>query len=220
MLLAALLVAFAPTFFVRSLFDVPPIPAYLYVHGVVLTAWFVLLLVQTCLVAAHRTDVHRRLGVVGALIAVLVVTHSSVVVIRAVPRLSSLGIDPTVVASVVIGNFLALIVFSTMVTAGVYLRRHPEAHKRLMLLACFGLVGPVVGRLGLHVLALPPGLAVELERPVAIVLLLVLVTHDLSSIKRVHSATKWGGLLLVISLVLSWALARSTVGRAFIDALR
>jgi len=47
-LLAALLVGFAPTLFLRSLFDVPPIPAYLYVHGIVLTTWFVLVFAQTC----------------------------------------------------------------------------------------------------------------------------------------------------------------------------
>lgn len=219
-LLVAVVVAFAPTFFLRGRFDVPPIPAYLYVHGVVLTVWFVLLLVQTSLVATHRVDIHRRLGLMGTVVAGLVVVHSAVVVIRAVPRLSALGIDPAVVASVVIGNFLALIVFSMMVTAGVHLRRKPETHKRLMLLACFSLVGPVVGRLGLHVLALPPALAVELERPAIVVLVLVLVSYDLRSFRRVHPATKWGGLLLASSLLLSWILAKTTLGITFLDTLR
>lgn len=217
-LLAALLVAFSPTFFLRGFFDVLPIPTYLYVHGTLLTAWFVLVFVQTCLVAAHRTDVHRRLGILGAIIAILVVVHASVVNIRAVPRLPA--DEPTVVASVVIWNFLALILFSMMVAAAVYFRGRPETHKRLMLLACFSLIGPVVGRLGMHLFGLPPGVAVEFERPAVMLLLVVLLTHDLTSTGSVHPATRWGSLVLIVILVLSWTMARTSVGLAFIDALR
>jgi hypothetical protein len=40
-MLAIVVVGFAPTLLVRPLFDVPAIPAYLYVHGAVLCTWFV-----------------------------------------------------------------------------------------------------------------------------------------------------------------------------------
>src|SRR5207247_370679 len=67
-------------------FNVPPIPPYLYVHGLVLTTWFVLVLAQTCLVAAHRTVLHRRLGIVAVVDAVLIIPISAFVVVRAAQR--------------------------------------------------------------------------------------------------------------------------------------
>jgi len=75
-MLAILVVGFAPTLLVRPLFDVPAIPAYLYVHGAVLCAWFVWFSVQSALVAMHRTDLHRRSGIVGVAIAACVVGAS------------------------------------------------------------------------------------------------------------------------------------------------
>lgn len=48
------------------------VPVYAFVHGSVFTAWFVWLVVQTSLVAAGRSDVHRRLGATGAAIGMAV----------------------------------------------------------------------------------------------------------------------------------------------------
>src|SRR6185436_19415362 len=86
LLLAGLLVGFAKTFFLRSQFDVPPMPPYLYVHGVVLTTWFVLVLVQTCMVAADRTALHRNLGFLAIVVGFLIVPISAFVVVNAARR--------------------------------------------------------------------------------------------------------------------------------------
>src|SRR6185436_12010738 len=51
LLLATVLVGFAPSFYLRAYFGAPPLPTYLQLHGVVLTAWFLLFFVQTSLVA-------------------------------------------------------------------------------------------------------------------------------------------------------------------------
>lgn len=64
-LLATVLIGFSPTLYLRAYFEPREIPSYLYVHGTVLTAWFLLFLVQTSLVASIRTDVHRRLAACG-----------------------------------------------------------------------------------------------------------------------------------------------------------
>lgn len=58
-------------------------------HGAAFTAWVLLLLTQSTLVAAHRTDIHRKLGWIGAALAVfmagiavrtaLVAVHAAVV---------------------------------------------------------------------------------------------------------------------------------------------
>src|SRR5687767_12156757 len=80
-LLLVVLVGFAPTLYLRSLFDGPENPPYLSAHGVVLTAWYVGLFFQTVLVAAHRTDIHRRLGWALAALAVAVLVINVMVLL-------------------------------------------------------------------------------------------------------------------------------------------
>ncbi|HEV2617498.1 MAG TPA: hypothetical protein VGU63_12910 [Candidatus Acidoferrales bacterium] len=68
---AALVVfaGFARTYYLKEFFGTRSLALLLHVHGLVMTLWFLLFLVQVRLVAAHRTDLHRRLGVFGALLA-------------------------------------------------------------------------------------------------------------------------------------------------------
>jgi hypothetical protein len=68
-------VGFAPTFYLRAWFG-PPISGartltpLVYVHGAIFSAWVVLFIIQTALVAARRVTMHRRLGIAGVLLAV------------------------------------------------------------------------------------------------------------------------------------------------------
>ena len=55
-------VGFAPTYFLRGSDQSTPLPTYLHVHGFLFTTWIALFIAQTSLVAARRTDLHRRLG--------------------------------------------------------------------------------------------------------------------------------------------------------------
>src|SRR5918998_662628 len=57
---------FARTYYLRPYFGTPQLTPLLHLHGVVFTSWLVLLLAQTALVAANRTNIHRRLGVARA----------------------------------------------------------------------------------------------------------------------------------------------------------
>jgi hypothetical protein len=72
-LAAAVLWGFAPTFFLRPFITTRDLSALLLVHGFVFTAWIALFIVQTILVARHRTDLHRVLGALGIVLAVTVV---------------------------------------------------------------------------------------------------------------------------------------------------
>lgn len=64
----------------------PPLSALLHIHGAVMTGWVVLLVVQTSLVAAHRVQCHRRLGVLGAAWGALVVLFGSITTLYAAAR--------------------------------------------------------------------------------------------------------------------------------------
>jgi hypothetical protein len=71
-LLFIVLIGFSRTLFLRPFFKVPAIPWFVYVHGAVLAAWIALFVTQTSLIAAHRTDLHRRFGLLGACLAAAV----------------------------------------------------------------------------------------------------------------------------------------------------
>src|SRR5919108_3552024 len=63
---------FSRSYFLKAYFGTPELSTLLHIHGVVFTTWVVFFLAQTTLVAAGRTYVHRRLGIAGALVALLV----------------------------------------------------------------------------------------------------------------------------------------------------
>ena len=61
------LVGFSRTYFLRPYFQAEPLDAAFHVHGLVFSAWIALFVAQTSLVAAGRTDVHRKVGWAGNL---------------------------------------------------------------------------------------------------------------------------------------------------------
>ncbi len=217
-MLALVVTGFARTFFLRAYFGtahLPPglqtLPLHLVVHAIVLTSWFLLFFVQTVLVASHRTGLHRRLGVAGAVLAAILVAVALIVTIRSVPR-SPLNGTPLAEMPVVFGSSIGfLVAFSVLVTCGIYLRRRSETHKRLMFLASYSILGPAVGRIP----QVFPGmsLAVWLSPWIALIL------YDVVCNRRVHRATIWGGILAILAPILGAILAVSPPGQAFLHTL-
>ena len=64
---------FGPTYFFKPVHPSPEFLPLLHVHGLVFTAWLVLLIVQSGLVRADRVDRYKRLGIAGAVLAPLMV---------------------------------------------------------------------------------------------------------------------------------------------------
>lgn len=176
----------------------PVLPAHLYVHGVLLTAWFVLAFVQTCLVATGRTDVHRMLGVAGVVVAAGIVPSSVLTtVLRDAPIIDQ---NPWRA----FGQLLTMTTFSICVVSAVYLRRRPADHKRLMWFASLSLIAPAIDRL-IATVAYVTGWFPPDRGPVwagysMIGLLLIVVARDLISEKRLHRGTLWGLSAIVIAL--------------------
>jgi hypothetical protein len=102
-----------------------------------MTAWFSLVVTQTLLIAKRNVTLHRRLGIAGAALAVVVIVVSMFTVVEFVVRREATGIAiDERQHQVVVGDTLnMLFYFPLFIGAGLYLRRYPEAHKRLMLLA-------------------------------------------------------------------------------------
>jgi hypothetical protein len=198
---------FAPTFTLKMLFQSPELPLYLHAHGAILTMWYLLAFVQPALVAAGRTDLHRRLGVAGVVTAVGVVAIGAVVLVSFVPRaLANPAFAITDISMVFYGDAVLLLLFLGLVISAVVLRRRPASHKRLMLIASMSIVGPALGRLSrFGVLATISEVTFVLGSYAALNALIIL--HDLVTLRTVHRVTLIGTILfwglLIGAIVLS-----------------
>lgn len=69
LMLITAVVGFAPTYYFAGL-SLAPLPSIaIRVHAIVFSFWILLLIAQTSLVAGGRVDVHRELGIAGAVLA-------------------------------------------------------------------------------------------------------------------------------------------------------
>ena len=224
-LLAFVLVGFGRTFFARPFFDVPPIPWYLFVHGFVLASWFLLLVAQTALVAAHRTVLHRRLGVLGGFIAVALVGISLVAVlgfpahVKADFLSSGVAFDPVAVRAIVWTDLASLVIFSTFVGTALHWRRRSDIHKRVMLLASMAILGPALARILPLVTSGPGPLSAVVQSAVLIGLPLTLALHDLFTARRVHRTTFVGATFYLVAIFGALVIANSGAGAALIAVL-
>ena len=198
---AVVFIGFARSYYLKGAFGAPALPALVHVHGLVMTLWFVLFVVQARLVAARRVDLHRRLGIAGAAVAALVFVVGPWTAISAAARGVSPGPPPLVFLVVPLGDML---VFATLAGAGLLLRRRGDYHKRLMLLASVGMLTAAFARIPLDLVTaggLPLFFALN------DLLVLACVGYDTMKNRRLHPAFGWGVLLIVLSQPLRLLLA-------------
>jgi hypothetical protein len=176
----------------------------------VFTSWLVLFVTQTTLVAAHRTDIHRRLGIVGGVLAVLMILLGvTTAIIRAKQGATPIPeVSPLSFLVIPLGD---MFVFSILIGAGFYYRRRPDVHKRLMLLATIAILGAAIARLPLAIMKAGPPAFFGLTD----VLVLTCVAYDLVTLRRVHRATALAGLLIVASQPLRLMLGGTHVWLSF-----
>lgn len=143
MMLGVVVVGFGPHFFFAPFIPTQPLRPIVYVHGAMFTSWMVLFALQTSLVSTGRVRIHRRLGVIGAVLLLgLLIVGSMTVVDSARHR------DILVVSAVdLFGSFALLFVAATLIGAGLWNRGQPELHKRLMLTGTLALAQAGLGRI-------------------------------------------------------------------------
>jgi hypothetical protein len=211
------LAGFGPTYYLRFLSGGPTttisgglFTTAVHVHGALFTAWVLLFVVQTTLVARRQVAVHRRLGFAGVALAAAMVGVGAYTAIEGAAR----GSAPPVVDPLA---FLAIplfdiVLFATFVTTAVVLRRDKESHKRLMLLAYVSIIVAAVARLPGVLLWGPPaffGLAALFIVPGAV--------YDRVSRGQVHRVYVWGGALFVVSIPVRLLISGTAAWRAFAE---
>jgi hypothetical protein len=193
---------FTPSFFARGMHgELPPLSPLVVAHGVLGTVWVGLFVVQACLAAAERFAWHRRLGCVALAAAVAFVVTGGFVV-RALERGHSFD-TAEVFAAHLFTNAAPLTAFAVLVVCGIWQRRAPAKHRRLMLLAAVVLLPPGIGRLFAQ-------LGIDgLNLPVYAAFAFASVVYDLAVSRRLEWVGVVGAVVLVaIDLVTtSWLAA-------------
>lgn len=208
------LAGFARTYYLKGLFDTPPLPGLLvHVHGIVMTSWVLLFVAQIGLVASRRTKVHQRLGVLGGVLAALVVLVGVLTAVSSAAR----GLPPTPPPleslAIPLGDML---VFGILVAVALYFRRRFEIHKRLMLLASLTLLAPAIARLPLKF--------IETGGPFVFfgltdLCVIACVAFDTIKNRRLHPAFAWGTILFIGSQPLRLMLAGTDLWLSFASSL-
>ena len=191
----ALLIVFAGffrTFYLKGWFAQEPLSVLVWAHGLVMSTWFALFITQTWLVASHRVAVHRRLGMAGAVVAVLVV----LVGIRTAIVATRLGHVPPGAPPIpfLAIPFFEMLVFTVLIGTGLALRKRPDVHRRLMLVGTLGVLNAALFRVPLAFIQ-HGGVPVVFGITDGILLLCLIL--DTARNRRLHPAMGWAVLFVV-----------------------
>jgi predicted neutral ceramidase superfamily lipid hydrolase len=92
-IIAAMLAGFAKNFYLRAWLGTRQLIPTAWLHGFIMSAWLILFVIQVLMVAHRRVDLHLRLGLFGAALAVLVIAVG-----RLVAYMTHQSIEITVLA--------------------------------------------------------------------------------------------------------------------------
>ncbi len=127
----------------------PPIRNLVILHGIGMSAWMLLFLVQPLLIVAGNRRIHMLLGKIGTVLAALVVFLGIRLGIESArvnpPDLRLWALSPKQFMAVPV---LSIVVFGVLVAIGVWNRRRPEVHRPMMLLAVLAVVSAALDRIG------------------------------------------------------------------------
>jgi hypothetical protein len=196
---------FSRTYYLRFLSDLPPMTVLVHLHGLVFTAWLALFIAQTRLIAARRVDLHRKLGIAGLVLAVIIIVNGvwTVVAQAGIPRIRVTGLNN---AQHTLVSLASLVMFAGFIALGLIYRRRSALHKRFMVLAMIASLSPATARLTMtlglieHVHTLVPAIAAAF--------VITGLVHDWRRHRIVHPAYVIGGAVIVASWPWRYAAAR------------
>jgi hypothetical protein len=212
-------VGFSRTYYLRAVFGGPAtvsgaaqLDFITSLHGALFSAWVILFLVQTGLVAQRRVALHRRLGVAGAVLAAAMVVVGFHTATSAAARGATVpGVDSLTFLAVPLFD---IALFAGFITAALRMRRNKEAHKRLMLMAYVSIIAAAIARFP-GILPLGPLVFFGL----ALLFVVAGIAYDLASRGRIHPVYLWGGGLVALSIPARLAISGTAAWRSFAEWL-
>jgi hypothetical protein len=158
-------------------------PWFVHMHGAACLTWIGLVITQSWLVRARRTPLHRRLGQMALPVALVVWLAGITTQLWATTRdLPTLG---AIATSSLLGTISGLSLYLMLVIAALVLRRRPDWHKRLILLATIQVLWPAFFRFR-HLLPMVPRPEISFALVLAYSPILVAAVRDKLRCGRIH----------------------------------
>jgi hypothetical protein len=195
-LVAFVVAGFARSYYTRILTDPPPLTTLMHLHAAVFTIWMALFLAQAGLVAAHRVDLHRKLGMTSAIFASVVFTVGVLSVFQTAisNHVSPSGLAPPQFSII---GFTSIGLFGVFIALGIIFRRKPDLHRRFMVLGFIASISPATARL-LRLLDVQEHRDALIPLCAALFIALCLM-HDWRKHRVIHPAYVIGGLVIIAS---------------------
>jgi hypothetical protein len=206
LMLATVFQGFARSYYFAGVFHAPLPSLIIHVHGAAFSCWILLLVAQTSLVSLGRVAIHRRLGIAGFVLAILMVLLG---VMAATDLLVREGGPPGTDAKFFyIVPLSGMMIFAPLVFFAYRARTNPPAHKRLILVATVALVVAAIARF-------PIVQSLSAAFRFSYIFLILLVAYDLWSTRKIHRATLWAGAFLIFVEQISQPLGHTAAWHAF-----
>jgi hypothetical protein len=125
----------------------PPLKGLIIAHGIAMTSWMTLFVVQTLLVVNNRVRTHMMLGIFGIVVAASVLvfgTWTGIATAKLEPELIRAGLNRKQFLIVPLTDMLK---FGTFIAIAVWNRQRPEIHRPMMLLATLTMISAAAGRM-------------------------------------------------------------------------
>lgn len=126
----------------------PPIRELLILHGVAMTLWVCLIIMQPLLIVKRDVILHKILGGIGAVLAAMLVILGLIVAVRSAavtaPDFTFGELTPKQFMAV---PFVGILMFGLFVAIGVKFRKQANIHKPMMFLATLAVIAAPLDRI-------------------------------------------------------------------------
>lgn len=193
--LAVVLVGFSTTYVLPMVQRAFAAPAVVHLHGALSLAWVAYFIGQSLLVRGRQTPLHRYFGQAGVPLALGILVSGMGTALWATERDLAAGMPNAL--TIMIGTLTSLTIFSAFVVFGIAMRRRPDWHKRLMMLATVVVLWPAFFRFR-HLMPAVPRPDIWLGLVLADLPILIAAIRDRLVYGRVHPVWAIFGTLLVL----------------------
>lgn len=194
LILITVWIGFARTYYAVGLVAAPLPNALIHIHAVVFTGWLVLLIVQTALVSAKRTDLHKKLGMFAMGWAALMVAVAVPAAVDMLRRGKYPPDFPLGAKTFFVVPIASISLFAVLIFLSYRARMQPAVHKRLILIATVAIMDAAINRWPyafIHRGHVAPDL-------VHYSFLVMLALYDWASTGRVQRVTVWASALVIV----------------------
>jgi len=192
---AMIVVGFLPSFYLKDVIHAPPpLQAMTRVHGAIFTGWMALFVTQAALIDRGSTALHRRLGLMGAVLLGLVLAVGMMTAINA-GRLGHMppGVGPSALTFMAVPAS-GIVATGLLFLAALWNRAARDVHMRYMLAGFISMTPPGTHRAIMGMMGFP-NQALFASFALMNGLLLVAALYDFRLRGRIHRTYLWSALV-------------------------